>query len=123
MNENPAGVVSQIISTLRTLPVWLLGGLGAVGYAILFLPGFAGVNLEPFRAKYGVWIWIGAVGFSILAIARALDSTITAYRARHKAAEVRRALRVVPLHHQCWWHLPESLGSRRRMLNVGLHVN
>jgi hypothetical protein len=108
MNESPAGIVSQIISILRTLPVWVLAGLAAIGYAILFLPGFAGVNLEPIRAKYGVWIWIEAVGFSILAIARALDSTITAYRAQHKAAEDRRALRLVHLHHQSWWHLAKQ---------------
>jgi hypothetical protein len=112
MNESPAGIVGQIISILRTLPVWVLAGLAGIGYAILFLPGFAGVNLEPFRVKYGDWIWIAAVGFSILAIARALDSSITAYRARHKAIADRRALRLVPLHHQRWWHLAKQQDNR-----------
>jgi hypothetical protein len=108
MNDSPAGIVSQIISILRTLPVWVLAGLAFAGYAILFLPGFAGVNPEPYRAKYGIFIWIEAVSFSILAITRALDSSITAYGARRKMAADRRALRLVPLHHQCWWHLAKQ---------------
>jgi hypothetical protein len=108
IHESPAGIASQIISILRTLPVWVLGGLAAIGYAILFLPGFAGINPEPFRAKYGIWFWIEAVSFSILAIARALDWSITTYRVRRKTTEERRALRLVPRHQQCWWHLAKQ---------------
>jgi len=106
--ESPVGTASQILSILRTLPVWVLGGLAAAGYAILFLPGFGGVNPEPFRAKYGIFIWIEAVFFSILAAARALDWAITTYREQHKMAKARRALRLVPLHFQCWWVLAKQ---------------
>jgi len=106
--DNPTSAVGPILSVLRTLPVWVLAGLAAAGYAILFLPDFAGVQLAPFRAKYGVWIRVATLIFSSLALARAIDSGVSAYRARRNLLEDRRALRLVPRHFQCWWHLAKQ---------------
>jgi hypothetical protein len=107
MPDFPTGAV-KILETLRMLPVWMLAGLALVGYAILYLPGFGGINPTLFRTQYGVWIWIIAVSFSILAVARALDAVISALRLHRKMRESRRALRLIPLHHQCWWHLAKQ---------------
>ena len=107
MPEISSGAVKEILSTVRKLPVWMLLGLALAGFAILFLPSFGGINLGQFRTQYGVWVWIEAVTFSILAVARSLDAGISAYLERRKMAAT-RALRLVPLHHQCWWHLAEQ---------------
>jgi hypothetical protein len=108
MPNLPSGTVNDILSTLRKLPVWMLGGLALAGYAVLFLPGFAGINPGQFRTQYGVWVWIEAVSLSILALTRGLDTAVEGYRARRRLAEARRVLRLVPLHHQCWWYLAKQ---------------
>jgi hypothetical protein len=100
--------VGSLLSTLRTLPVWMLAGLAIAGYAVLFVPAFGGIDPAGFRPHWGIWIWIEAVTFSILALTRALDAGVTAYHVHRKTAEASRALRLVPLHHQCWWHLAKQ---------------
>lgn len=105
MSDVSPNSVSSFLSVLRTLPVWMLGGLALAGYAVLFVPGFGGVDPTGFRHQWGVWIWIEALTFSILAVTRGLDAAITGHRLRRETAQSRLALRLVPLHQQCWWHL------------------
>jgi len=116
MSDVSPGAVATFLSTLRTLPVWLLGGLALAGYAVLFVPAFGGVDPTSFRTEWGVSIWIATLIFSILTVARGVDSAVTAYAARRAAAEARRALRLVPRHRQRWWHLAkqqdDSYGSQ-----------
>jgi hypothetical protein len=108
MADVPATAISNFLSTLRTLPVWLLGGLALVGYAVLFAPGFAGIDPSGFRTQWGVWIWIEAIGFSILTITRAIDSSVSAYLESRRRRAEQRVLRLVPRHLQCWWHLAKQ---------------
>ena len=107
MPDVPSNVISSFLSTLRTLPLWLLGGLAIAGYAVLFLPAFGGIDPTGFRTQWGVWIWIGAVTFSILTLTRGLDLAVTGFHARRTAEQARRALQLVPRHQQCWWHLAQ----------------
>lgn len=104
---SPAGVGS-FLATLRTLPIWLLGGLAIAGYAVLFAPAFGGIDPTAFRNQWGIAAWIWAMSFSILTITRGLDAGISVYREHRKAIDDRRALRLVPHHHQCWWHLAKQ---------------
>lgn len=119
MSDVSPGTVANFLSTLRTLPVWLLGALAATGYAVLFFPGFGGVSPAAFRSQWGIAIWIATLAFSILTVARGVDSAIATYHVRRTAREARRALRLVPRHHQRWWHLAkqqdDSYGSQRAL--------
>jgi hypothetical protein len=101
-------VVTTFLSALRDTRLSILIGLAITGYAVLFAPAFGGVNPQPFRQAWGVWIWIEAMGFSVLSLARILDAGISAYRDHAKAIDARRILRFVPLHQQCWWHLAKQ---------------
>lgn len=105
MSDNTAGAIGPLLTALRALPVWMLGGLALAGYAVLNVPAFGGVDLTGFRTRYGVYVWIEALTFSILALTRGLDTYATACRAQRKAIEAGRALRLVQLHHQSWWNL------------------
>ncbi len=109
MPDFPTAAVGPFISTLRKLPVWLLGGLALSGYAALFGPAFGGIDPAGFRTQWGVWVWIEAITFSILTLARGLDAIVTGYRVHRKNSEDRRTLRLVPRHHPCWWHLAKQL--------------
>jgi hypothetical protein len=108
MADVPATAISNFLATLRTLPLWLLAGLAFVGYAVIFIPGFGGIDPNGFRTQWGVSIWIEAIGFSILTVTRAIDSGISSYLLRQRRKSERRALRLVPRHHQCWWHLAKQ---------------
>lgn len=108
MSDLSPSAVSSFLSTLRTLPVWVLGGLALAGYAVLYLPAFGGIDPTGFRTQWGVWVWIEALTFSMLTLARGLDGAVTEYRAHRTTAAARRALRLVPRHHQCWWHLAKQ---------------
>jgi len=100
--------VGSVLSILRTLPVWMLGGLALAGFAVLFSPAFGGVDPSGFRHQWGIWVWIEALSFSILAVTRGLDAAITGYRLRRETARSRLPLRLIPLHQQCWWHLAKQ---------------
>ena len=107
MADIPATAISNFLSVLRTLPVWLLAGLAFAGYAVVFTPGFGGI-IDPkgSRTEWGIWIWIEAIVFSILTVTRSvIDSGISAYLQHQRNKMGRRALRLVPRHQQCWWHL------------------
>jgi hypothetical protein len=108
MTNFSAGAVSSFLSVLRTLPVWLIAGLALTFFAVLFAPAFGGVDLTRFRSEWGVWLWIGGLTFSILAVTRSIDSGIANYALRQRRAEARRALRLVPRATQCWWYLAKQ---------------
>jgi hypothetical protein len=108
MPELSPTAFGSMLSVLRTLPIWVLAGLALAGYAVLFVPAFGGIDSTGFRAQWGVAIWIEALTFSMLTVARALEGAVTSYLLHRKSAEVRRALRMVPRHHQCWWHLAKQ---------------
>lgn len=108
MTDLSAGAGS-FLSALRTLPVWLLSGLAIAGYAVLFVPAFGDVDPQEFRTQWGIVVWIWAITFSILAVARALDSSVISYRAHRRNVESRRVLRFVARHQQCWWHLAKQM--------------
>src|SRR5215813_1218043 len=107
MSDFPASAVGSFLSVLRTLPVWVLAGLALAGYAVLFAPGFAGIEPTDFRDRWGTWIWIEAIVFSVLAIVRGIDASARAYLTVRRSRG-HRALRFVPLHHQRWWHLAKQ---------------
>lgn len=102
------GDIAPILSALRTLPLWILIGLALAGFAVLFAPSFGGINPEPFRQQWGVFVWIEAMGSAVLSIARIGDASFASYWAHRKAAKARRVLRFIPLHEQCWWHLAKQ---------------
>src|ERR1700685_990508 len=108
MADVPATAISNFLSILRTLPVWLLAGLALAGYAVIFVPGFGGIDPNEFRTKWGIWVWIEAIGFSVLAITRGIESGVAAYLEHRKIKQERRALRLVLHHRQCWWHLAKQ---------------
>jgi len=108
MADLPIGALGPFLSTLRTLPVWLLAGLALVGYALLFLPSFGGVEIDALRKEWGILFWIEAVAFSILALTRSVDAIVRAYQAHRLRTDERPALRLVPRLRQCWWHLAKQ---------------
>src|SRR5229473_1466318 len=108
MADVPATAISNFLSVLRTLPVWLLAGLALAGCAVIFTPGFGGIDPNGFRTEWGIWVWIEAVGFSVLALTRGIEAGITAYLEHRRNKKARQALRLVPRHHQCWWHLAKQ---------------
>ena len=69
MAEFSTTAVGPFLSVLRTLPVWVLAGLALAGYAVLFIPAFGGIDPTGFRTQWGVWVWIEALVFSVLALA------------------------------------------------------
>lgn len=108
MSDLPTAAVASFFSALRTVPIWLLAALALAAYAVLFAPGFAGIDPAGFRTEWGVWAWIHALTFSILTVARAIDAGIAGYRTHRKTREGRRALRFIPLDRQRWWHLAKQ---------------
>jgi len=100
--------IAPILTALRSLPLWILAGLALTGYAVLFVPPFGGIDPEAFRREWGIWIWIEAIAFSILAIARGAEAGVGAYIASKQATAARRVLRFIPLSRQCWWHLAKQ---------------
>jgi hypothetical protein len=108
MTEFPETEISSVLNALRTLPVWVLGGLAIAGFAVLFMPAFGGIDPAVFRNQWGIWVWIEALTLSILTLARILDASVTSYRMYRKAVESRLSLRLIPRHHQCWWHLAKQ---------------
>ncbi len=106
--SDPLGDIASLLSSLRTLPPWILIGLALVGCAVLYAPAFGGINPEPFRQQWGIFAWIWAMGFSILSLARIVDASIATYRAHRRAVEARRVLCFIPLHQQCWWALAKQ---------------
>jgi len=106
--SDPLGDIAPILSALRTLPLWILIGLALAGYAVLFAPAFGGINPGPFRQQWGVFVWVEAMGSTILSLARIVDASIATYWAHRKVAEARRVLRFIPLHQQCWWALAKQ---------------
>ena len=107
MSELSTSAVTSFLSVLRSLPIWLLAGIALAGYAILFAPSFGGVDPTGFRGQWGIWIWAEAVAFSVLTAVRGIDDGIRAFLAHRRAGD-RRALRLVPLHSQSFWHLAKQ---------------
>jgi hypothetical protein len=80
---------SKFLSVLKAMPLWLVVGCAAAGYAALFAPAFGGVDLAEFRRTWGPLFWLDAVGFSILSAAFIVEHVARHIRAR---AERRRLL-------------------------------
>src|SRR5260221_9835975 len=78
------GVLPRFLSVLHSLPLWILVGLAAAGYAALFVPSFGGADLTSFREKWGWLCWLDAIVFSILSSACAVDLAVKAARSRLK---------------------------------------
>jgi hypothetical protein len=106
--SDTTGSIPSFLTALRTLPFWILISLAIAGWIVLFVPPLGGVNSEVFRQQWGVWVWIEAIGFSILAFARLADTGVQTYYTKKKEAAALRVLHFVPLHHQCWWHLAKQ---------------
>lgn len=105
---DPTAAIAPILTALRNLPFWILISLALAGYAVLFIPPFGGIDADEFRRQWGVWIWVEAIAFSILAAARSLDAAVGAYGARRRAIASQRFLRFVPLDQRHWWHLAKQ---------------
>jgi hypothetical protein len=72
----------RLLAVLHSLPLWILVGLAAAGYAALFLPAFGGVDLADFRKQWGWLCWLDAVTFTIFSAACAVDLALKSRRAR-----------------------------------------
>jgi hypothetical protein len=85
---------SRFVSVLHSLPLWILAGLAGAGYAGLFAPSLAGVDLGEFRKTWGPFLWIDAVGFTVLTAACALDLVVRWLdeRAKRSAKQRRKIL-------------------------------
>jgi hypothetical protein len=103
-----AEAVPSFLSALKALPHWVLVGLALAGYAILFVPSFGGIDIEPFRRQWGSWIWLESVTFTILTGARLVETAIVFYRHNRAEKSSRRSLRFVPLPRQNRWHLAKQ---------------
>jgi hypothetical protein len=121
-------VAIPLLSGLRQLPVWLLGGLALAGYAVIFAPSFGGIDPAEFRSQWGVWARIWALTFSALTIARGLDIGVKTYSEHRKALEARRVLRLVRRDHpwplrRGWWHLAKQQdGSLVSQISLDLEM-
>jgi hypothetical protein len=100
--------IAPILAALRTLPVWILVGLAVAGWIVLFSPSFTDIDLASFRHQWGVWVWIEAIAFSALSIARLTEAGIQGYRSHKVTVAERRVLSFVPLHQQSWWNLAKQ---------------
>ncbi len=107
---DPSGVsiIPGVLSALRSLPLWVFVGLALAGYAVLFAPGFAGIDPATFRQECGVWVWVEAIGCSILGAARLVAGALAYYRSYRNRRASMRVLRFVPLNRQSWWHLAKQ---------------
>ena len=81
---------SRFVSVLHSLPLWILAGLAGVGYAGLFAPSLADVDLGEFRKTWGPFLWIDAVGFTVLTAACALDLVVRWLDQRAKSSAKQR---------------------------------
>jgi hypothetical protein len=109
--HNVPGSVAAVLSALRSLPLWILAGLALAGWVVvwlLFFPPIAHTEVIAFRSQWGIWIGIGALGFSVLGLARAIDMAVLAYLEGRRARSARRTLRLVPLARNTWWHLAKQ---------------
>jgi hypothetical protein len=120
MSEISTSAISSFLAVLRSLPSWLLAAVALAAYALLFAPSFGGVDPSEFRTQWGVWIWSTAVAFTILALVRALDEGARAWLA-YRGAGDRRALRLVPLHGQSFWHVAKQRDDSYNS-QIGLQV-
>jgi hypothetical protein len=82
---------ARLITVLHSLPLWLLIGLAAVGYAAIFVPPFGGIELTGFRLLWGPWFWLDAVGFTVIAVVCAGDLILKALRAARRKKRLREA--------------------------------
>lgn len=86
--------IATFLSNLRSFPIWVLAGVAMAGYVVLFVAPVSNVNNAAFRNQWGVWVWIVAVTFSILALTRIADEIWQHTRAL-RARSANRPLRVV----------------------------
>lgn len=100
--------VPAFLSALRALPLWIILGLALAGYAVLFAPPFADVELAVFRRTWGVWVWVEAVFFTVLFVVGICDWAISAFSAHRRDQAARHILRLIPLSRQSWWHLAKQ---------------
>jgi hypothetical protein len=109
MNAEPhIGAIGSILTALRALPIWLLAGLALAAYGMLFIPPVGNVDATGFRSTWGVWIWITALTFTALTLARCFDAAIAGYREYRRSREARQVLKLIPRHQQRWWHLAKQ---------------
>ena len=110
--QGSPGSLGTFLSALRALPLWLLVGLALTGWVttigLLLAQSIGGTDLGVFRQQWGVWLLIGAVGFTLFALARGVDIGVAAYSRRSKAEAQRQILRLVHLDQQSWWHLAKQ---------------
>jgi len=118
------GALASILSALTTLPVWLLLGLAIVGWVIIFAPTLGNIDMGAFRHEWGPWVWIGAIAFSILFVARAAEACVWAYWSHREIVAGRRVLRFVPLQQQSWWHLAKQQDdSYISQIKTDIHIS
>jgi hypothetical protein len=100
--------VGNILTALHRAPFWLLAGLAIAGYVILFAsPGFAGIDVTGFRAKWGAWIWAGTVVSTVLALACAIDAACRRLPQWWREWTY-RPLRIEPFLPACRWSLTKQ---------------
>jgi hypothetical protein len=105
--DGAAGTIASILANLRNVPLWLLVGLAAASYALLFVAPVSNVNVSAFRNQWGIWFWIAAVAFSALAVAKAAD-LIAHYARNLRVQRMGRPLRVVPRTGNRRWTLTQQ---------------
>lgn len=86
----------KFLFELKNLPLWIIKGAAVICWIvfliILIMPSFRGINIESFRKEWGVWVFIGAIAFTIFAILK------------HKeVVKTQRVLRFIPLRQSSFW--------------------
>jgi hypothetical protein len=98
------GTIASILANLRNIPLWVFAGLAVAGYTVLFAAPANGVNISAFRHQWGAWVWIEAVAFSALALAKATD-LIASHAWVIRTKQMDRPLRLVLRYSGRRWYL------------------
>jgi hypothetical protein len=122
MTELPVTAVGPVLSALRTLPVWLLGGAALAGYSILFVPAFDRIDASTFRTQWGAWVWVEAIFFTALTVARLVDIAIAGFLERRKEIGARRSFRLALGQEKSWWHLAKQQDDSY-CSQISLHID
>src|SRR5258707_14839970 len=77
-----AGFLPRLLSVINSIDLWVFIAFAIAGYAVLFVPGFGGIELRDLKKEIGTWCWLVAVVFSMFSIVRATDLISKAAHAR-----------------------------------------
>jgi hypothetical protein len=80
---------ARVFSVLHSIPLWIFMGLAVAAWAVIFVPSFGGVDLTGLRNVWGPWFLVGAITFSVLSAASAIDLILKRWTARRQRRRYR----------------------------------